>query len=288
MPVYPDSGKRSIASAFCGYAITIAWKGAQRAVHTELCGVSLHYEQYGQQGGNILLLHGWGCSVQHFEPIVQALKDGYRLTVIDFPAHGESSQPPEPWGVAEFAGCVKQLIEKLNIAPCDIIAHSFGGRVALWLAANEPQLVNRLVLTGCAGLRKPQTEEAKKRGERYQKLKSLYQGMEKIRPLQGIAQKSLESLRRKYGSADYNALSDEMKKTFVKVINEDLSPLLPSVRASTLLIWGENDQDTPLWMGKKMEEEIPDAGLVVFENDDHFAYLRQWPRFVTVVRTFLK
>ena len=37
-----------------------------------------------------------------------------------------------------------------------------------------------------------------------------------------------------------------------------------------------------------MEKEIPDAGLVIFEQDDHFAYLRQWPRFAAVVRAFLK
>ncbi|MBQ9198004.1 MAG: alpha/beta hydrolase [Clostridia bacterium] len=255
---------------------------------TELCGVSLHYEQYGQGDREILMLHGWGCSIQHFEPIAQAMQDDYHITVIDFPAHGQSSQPPAPWGVGDFAECVKQLIERLHIAPCYVIAHSFGGRVALWLAANEPQLIIRMVLTGCAGIRKPQTEEAKKRSERYQKLKKLYQGIEKIKPLEGLADKGLKALQQKYGSADYNALSDDMKKTFVKVINEDLSPLLPRISASTLLIWGENDQDTPLWMGQKMEKDIPDAGLVVFENDDHFAYLRQWPRFVAVVRAFLK
>lgn len=257
-------------------------------MQTELCGVTLHYEQYGQGEQHILMLHGWGCSVQHFEPVAQALADRYQITVIDFPAHGQSSQPPEPWGVSDFGECVKQLIGQLRIAPCDIIAHSFGGRVALWLAANEPSLVNRLVLTGCAGIRKPQTEEGKKRGARYQRLKKLYQSIEKVKPLKGLAQKSLRALQQKYGSADYNALSDEMKKTFVKVINEDLSPLLPRIQASTLLIWGENDTETPLWMGKKMEQEIPDAGLVLFENDDHFAYLRQWPRFVAVVRAFLK
>ena len=96
-----------------------------------------------------------------------------------------------------------------------------------------------------------------------------------------------EKLRKKYGSADYIRLDEDMRKTFVKVVSEDLRPLLPKIQASTLLIWGENDQETPLWMGQAMEQEIRDAGLVIFENDDHFAYLRQWPRFVTVVRAFL-
>ena len=249
-------------------------------------GVNIYYEQSGA-GKDVLLLHGWGCSTKHFEQIASDLSKDHRVTVIDFPAHGQSGRPPEPWGVKEFAACVKDLMGQLGIAPCDIIAHSFGGRVALYLAANEPQVVNRLVLTGCAGLKKPQTEEQKKRSEAYQKKKKTLQGLAKLPLVGGIAEKSLKALQWKYGSADYNALDDEMKKTFVKVISEDLRPLLPKINASTLLIWGENDQDTPLWMGQAMEQEIPDAGLVIFENDDHFAYLRQWPRFVTVVRAFL-
>ena len=249
-------------------------------------GVKVYYEQSGA-GKNVLLLHGWGCSTKHFAQIAQDLAKDCRVTVIDFPAHGESGRPPEPWGVKEFAACIQDLMEQLGIAPCDIIAHSFGGRVALWLAANEPQLVNRLVLTGCAGIKKPQTEEQKKRSEAYQKKKKPLQGLAKLPLVGGLAQKSLKALQEKYGSADYNALDDEMKKTFVKVISEDLSPLLPKIQASTLLIWGENDTETPLWMGQKMEQEIKDAGLVIFENDDHFAYLRQWPRFVAVVRAFL-
>lgn len=251
-------------------------------------GVEIHYEQRGEKGPNLLLLHGWGCSAKHFEPITLDLARDYRVTVIDFPAHGESGRPPEPWGVKEFAACVKDLMTQLQLAPCDLIAHSFGGRVALYLAANEPQLVNRLVITGGAGLKKEQTEAQKKRSAQYQKKKKLLENMQKWPLLGKLAEEGLEALRQKYGSADYNALDAEMRKTFVKVISEDLRPLLPRIQASALLVWGENDQDTPLWMGQTMEKEIKDAGLVIFENDDHYAYLRQWPRFVAVIRAFLK
>jgi len=254
-----------------------------------LSGVSLHYEQFGSGDQHILMLHGWGCEIKHFEPSAKALKDRYHVTVIDFPAHGASSRPPKPWGVSEFANCIKELIVALNIAPCDIVAHSFGGRVALYLGANAPQLVKRLVITGGAGLRKPQTEEQKKRSQRYQQHKKLFENIIAWGgPFKTLGEKGMRKLRQKFGSADYNALDEEMRKTFVKVISEDLSPLLPKIQASTLLVWGENDQDTPLWMGKEMEKQIPDAGLVLFENDDHYAYLRQWPRFVRVLEAFLK
>ena len=102
-------------------------------------GVKVYCEQHGT-GPNVLLLHGWGCSVQHFAPIAQELAKNYRVTVIDFPAHGQSGRPPEPWGVPDYAACVKDLMGQLGIAPCDIIAHSFGGRVALYMAATWPDL----------------------------------------------------------------------------------------------------------------------------------------------------
>ena len=97
-----------------------------------------------------------------------------------------------------------------------------------------------------------------------------------------------KKLREKYGSRDYNALDDEMKNTFVKVLNLDLSDLYGKIRASTLLIWGDSDTETPLWMGKEMEKRIPDAGLVIFEGGTHFAYLEQLQRFNTIVCQFLK
>lgn len=254
----------------------------------DIKGVKLHYEQYGSGARHVLMLHGWGCEIKHFAPIAEAMQTDYHITVIDFPAHGQSSPPPAPWGVGDFAACVRELMERLDILPCDIIAHSFGGRVALYLAANEPRLVKHLVLTGGAGLKKTPTAAQQKRTAQYQRLKKLYQVLSSVKLLHAWSEKKLSALRKKYGSADYNALDDEMKKTFVKVISEDLSPLLPRIEAPTLLIWGENDQDTPLWMGQKMEKDIPDAGLVVFEGDDHFAYLRQWPRFVRIVSAFLK
>ena len=95
-------------------------------------------------------------------------------------------------------------------------------------------------------------------------------------------------LRQKYGSRDYNALDEEMRKTFVKVINQDLSALYPQITQSTLLIWGDADQETPIWMAEEMEKMIPDAGLVILEGGSHFAYLEQIQRFNSIVSFFLK
>ena len=74
-----------------------------------------------------------------------------------------------------------------------------------------------------------------------------------------------------------------MKPTFVKVVNDDVSDILKDVKCSTLLVWGEFETAAPLWMGKQMEKEMPDAGLAIFENDDHWAYWHQPDRFNAVL-----
>ena len=250
-------------------------------------GVRIHAEQAGAGGKPVLLLHGWGCSIRHFEPVMKDLSRDRLVTAIDFPAHGESEEPPVPWGVADFTDMTAALMDRLRICPADLIAHSFGARVAIDLAARYPEHVSRMVLTGAAGIRKPQTPEQKKKSEAYQKKKALISRLGALPGLRGPMEKLLEAERQKHGSPDYLALSPMMRQTFVKIVNEDLSDRLAKIGAPTLLVFGEKDTETPLWMGQKMEKEIPDAGLVVFENGDHFAYLREWPRFLTIVRSFL-
>jgi pimeloyl-ACP methyl ester carboxylesterase len=79
-----------------------------------------------------------------------------------------------------------------------------------------------------------------------------------------------------------------MRKTFVKVVNEDVENLLNKVKAETLLVFGALDDATPLWMAKVMEEKIPNAGLAIFENQGHYAYYYEHERFNLVLEAFLK
>jgi pimeloyl-ACP methyl ester carboxylesterase len=222
------------------------------------------------------------------QPVADALKTDHTTLLIDFPGHGESGRPPEPWGVPEYADALLELLKCLSFLPCSVVAHSFGCRVAAWLEAENPGMFNRIVFTGAAGIRPKPSEEAQKRTAKYRKLRDYCETARKI-PLIGKAAAGWEDkLRQKYGSRDYNALDEEMRKTFVRVINQDLTELYARFHASTLLLWGDADTETPLWMARVMEQRIPDAGLVILEGGTHFAYLEQISRFNTIVRHFLK
>jgi pimeloyl-ACP methyl ester carboxylesterase len=91
---------------------------------------------------------------------------------------------------------------------------------------------------------------------------------------------------RQLASQDYRD-AGSLRPILVKVVNEDLAPLLVDVRSSTLLIWGTEDDAVPVAHARRMEAGIPDAGLVLFEGAGHFAYLDDPARFCRVARHFL-
>ncbi len=256
-------------------------------MEAEVCGVRVHYELTGAGARRVVLLHGWGCDLSLMGPVAQALCDGAQVLSVDFPAHGQSTRPPEPWGVPEFAACLRELLMQLDFLPCSVVAHSFGGRVTLVLASEHPEMFNRIVLTGAAGIPPRPTAKGRRRAKVYRCLRGLCDGMRRVKIFGALPDKAQEKLRRKFGSRDYNALDEEMRKTFVKVINQDLTPCLSQIHQPTLLLWGDADTETPLWMGQQMAQTIPDAALIPLEGGSHFAYLEQAARFNAIVRNFL-
>ncbi len=251
------------------------------------CRISFQYMRTDKADAEtVLLLHGWGCDGSIFNFLKNGIADNASIIAVDFPGFGGSDEPPEPWGVPEYAEQIRLLLKELEVDSVSVVAHSFGGRVAIYLAANCPELISKLVITGGAGIRKPMSPEAQRRQKRFKRYNAVLNAVKRVKPLEAAADKLQATLRNKYGSDDYNKLNENMRKTFVKVISQDLSPLLDRISAPTLLIWGDKDTETPLWMGQQMEEQIPDAGLVVFEGRTHFAFAEEWSRFVLIVKQF--
>lgn len=257
-------------------------------MHLKLCGTDVYAEESGSGEKTLLLLHGWGCSTQLMAGVQSEMSKSMRVVSIDFPGHGQSGRPPEPWGVPEYAQMTAQLVERLSLAPCDVVAHSFGARVAILLASERPELVTRLVLTGAAGIRKPQTGGMSAKQRLYKGLRGAVNLAEKTRLFGSLPERGREALVQRFGSEDYRALDPEMRKTFNKVISLDLTDRLSDIKAPTLLFWGAQDTETPLWMGQLMRERIPDAGLVVEENAGHFAYLEKSGVFLRVLHSFFE
>jgi pimeloyl-ACP methyl ester carboxylesterase len=238
----------------------------------------------GDSGKPVLALHGWGASIDLMMPLALPLsKRGLRVYTLDLPGFGESAPPPAAWSVHDYARFVIAYLDALGLERVHLFGHSFGGRISLVLGADYTNRIHKIVLADSAGV-------PPRRSLTSQLRLNLYKGIRD--GLSGIGMKDLsEQLRAwyvaRYGSADYKN-AGVLRDTFLKVINEDLRPYAARIKAPTLLLWGEQDHDTPLWQAKELEQLIPDAGLVVYEGAGHYSYLDRLPQTVETLAYFYR
>lgn len=236
------------------------------------------------QGKNILILHGWGASIETIMPIFNHLKNQFKVYAMDFPGCGMSQKPKEVLGAYDYGRITKAFIDAMEMEEVILIGHSHGGRVSLVLANKYPELVKKMILIDSAGL------IPKRKLKYYIKVYS-FKALKKIYSTIFFwidKEEKMEKFYKKFGSTDYKDADGIMRKILVKLVNEDLRPLLKGIKASTLLIWGRDDDATPVYMGEIMEKEIKDSGLVILENAGHYSYLDQFNRFKAIIDSFLE
>lgn len=251
----------------------------------EIKGQKIQYDISGE-GKNVLLLHGWGCTKETMQCITNRLNKKMRVIALDFPGFGGSPEPPEHFGVGEYMEITAEFIRQLNIEGTDIICHSFGGRVSIMLAAKYPELVGKIVFTDAAGVRKKRTLKYYFKVYKHKLLKKLAK-TKFFTWLFKLFGKDIQAKIKNAGSADYKALNDNMKKVFIRVVNEDLTHYLKDISSPSLLIWGENDKDTTVEQAKVMEKHIKDSGLVVLPNAGHYSFLDSYASYMVIVENFL-
>lgn len=249
-------------------------------------GLNIAYKIYGEGDINVLYLHGWASNKETLEPVIKKIQQRKKIKFIgiDLPAFGQSSMPSEIIDTNDYKEIVLEFIEKMKLKKIILIGHSFGGRISIRIAASVPEIIDKLILTGSAGI-KP-----KRKLSYYIKVWSykLSKAIIKIFYRGKKFDKKMKKLYKKYGSRDYRNSNEITRKILVKVVNEkDLSPLLPKIKAPTLLMWGDSDTETPLWMAKKMEKHIPDAGVVILENAGHYSFIDRVSDFAIILSKFI-
>lgn len=248
-----------------------------------IAGIKLNYIVEGQ-GSPIVILHGWGANIDTVVPIVNILSENYRVYALDLPGFGKSEEPKEVMGSFGYVKIVKKFLEEMGITKASFVGHSFGGKLSIILSVEHPELVDKLVLIDSAGLIAIRGFKYYAKVYSFKTLRWIYKNL-----FFWIADENrLKKFYQKFGSDDYRDAQGIMRKIFVKVVNENLKPLLKDIEAPTLLIWGDKDDATPLYMGEIMEKEIKDSGLVVIEDGGHYSYLDNYSKFNAVIRSFFK
>lgn len=245
-------------------------------------GLTIEYTEQGT-GIPVLLLHGWNSSYEVYKGIFAALSDRCRLVAVNFPGCGNSEPMKEPWSLDDYCDFVLKFIKAVGLENPILIGHSHGGRVVMKLAASGMLTPPKIVLLDAAGLIPKKSAKQKFRAKSFKAIK-------RVLTLPGIKNHSeglLQKARRHYGSADYNAAPEVLRKTMVSLVNTDLRDIIGNITCPTLLIWGENDTATPLSDAKIIESIIPDAGLCVIKGAGHFAFCEQPYQAAAILKSFI-
>lgn len=243
-------------------------------------GLLTSYEVTGK-GPVVLFIHGWGSEHGSFNGLVSALKGQFQCISLDLPGFGDSQAPNETWGIHEYAEFVASFIHKVDAEPFAVVGHSNGGTIAMYALSQKLLKPTKLVLLASAGVR----DEDGARRLVYKTVAKV--GKQVARVLPKSAQKKLR--RKLYDSAGSDMfVSPHLQETFKRVVRYDVQKDASMIAQPALLIYADDDTETPVRYGQKLENALQSARLEVLPSGGHFVFQKQPDTVSTLMKDFLK
>jgi len=270
--------------------------------------ISLHGNRVsyrtGGEGPLLVLIHGITSSSASWEPVLPALADHFEVLAPDLLGHGQSDKPAGDYSLGSHACLVRDLMLTLGYESGTIVGHSLGGGIAMQLAYQFPELMDRLVLVSSGGLGREVSL--------FLRAVTL-PGAELVLPLiasQAVLQAG-EAVARAFGRLGLQAGSDlgEMargiaslndvgaRRAFVHTARSVIDVggqrvdardrLYLAEAVPSMLIWGEGDPIIPAAHGVRAHELMPGSRLELFEGGGHFPHLDDGTRFTRLLREFV-
>lgn len=233
----------------------------------------------------LIIIPGWGGSKETWADFIALAVEKFdRVEVIELPCFGEVPCPDDVWGVEEYSAYAQDKLEEILNQVRDgitmLLGHSFGGVVAANIVADNPDIVDKLILSG-APLYRP----------KYYPKRIIVGAMTKI--LKVLLSPLPEALRNKIrakcyrliGSPDYAKTAEIKQEIFKKVIRQDTSENIGKIEIPTLVVWGSKDTYVPLRFGKKIAEGLPNGLLEVIPGGPHGLHIRRPTELLNAICT---
>ena len=233
----------------------------------------LNFEQFHDGEKNLVILHGWGRALNEWVPIAKSIS-GYTVTLLDLPGFGLSEGADEALDTYGYTKLVKEFLRKIEINKCVLVGHSFGGRIATIIAAENPEMIEKLVLVDSGGI---EIKSVKIRAKIV-----FYKVF--LKPIKKLIPKGV---RRLYGSSDYRVLSGILRQSFIKIVNQDLRYLFPKIKVPVLILWGSNDRVLPVSYVKIYRSLIMQAGIRIIWEADHRPYITKPKEFLQILKEYI-
>ena len=245
------------------------------------------------QKPKLIILHGWGGSRQTWSDFVSLAGSDFDVEVVELPCFGAEPCPSSIWGVEEYSNFVADKIksyppkadqsgsEKENQETI-LLGHSFGGQIATYLLAHEPNIVDKLILSGAAVYRRPESlrNNIFKMVAKCGKIVFSLPGLNK---LSGFMRKVLY---KSAGTGDYNKTEGIRRDIFLKITKQDVSQSLPEIKVPTLVVWGDKDSYVSLKDGELIAGNIPGAKLEIIKNGTHGLHIKKKQELLNIIKNF--
>lgn len=248
-------------------------------------GLLTNYQISDSSKPSILMLHGWGSSSEAFKNLSLGLVKNYNVIALDLPGMGGSEAPNATWDLNDYKKFIVDFLAKLKIGSLyAILGHSNGGSLAIKIAADQKLItklkIKKLILIGSAGVR--DKDRLKK--------KTFWIVAKGGKIFTSFLPSSVQlKLKRKlYSAAGSEALDNPiLEKTFRKVVAEDIQSIASDVKLKSLLIYGDDDRDTPVSYGQILADLIPNSKLEIVKHAGHYVFLDQPEMTLSLVEDFL-
>jgi len=255
----------------------------------EVDGLNIAYERVGS-GPALVLLHGYvGDGSTTWRRQLDGLSDEFTVVAWDAPGAGHSTEPPEEFGLDEYADCLAGFLEKLGLDTACVAGLSFGGILALALQRRHSAMSSALILAsayaGWAGSLPPDVVE-----QRLRQALTLADGAPEafvaaLLPTmfsKTMPRETVDSFR-----ASMLACHPDGFRAMAHASAEDVRDVLPHVDVPTLLVYGERDERAPLAVAQALHAAIAGSQLVVLPDAGHVCNLEAPDEFNAAIRDFL-
>ena len=259
-----------------------------------LLGTRVVYYDHGT-GPALLLIHGMFGDFLDWEPVLAPLSETYRVVALDLPGFGESDKPDVRYSMEFFTEVLGTLAEELALQDVTVIGNSFGGELAVILAAARPEKVKALVLVSTGGLTLRGEEELALIEKNFCEANLLALTPEyhelMFSPIfarrSEQARRYIEKQNRKLARPDYNAYARVLAQCIPLAARMDIRGYLAKLKCPTLLLWGENDRVFPPVIAEEAVKRLAKGELRVVPDAGHAPQLDNPGEFVAELETFL-
>ncbi len=219
----------------------------------------VNFEKTGK-GKPILFVHGWGGTIGSLKPLYLLAAKKYQVFILDLPGFGRSDNPGPDWGVGEYSQFLVDFLKNLGIGKINYFGHSFGGSLGIFLAANHPQVIEKLILCDSSFRRILKVSQTTKK---LKKISQYFPFLPRFEP-------QIKKIYYRIFFPDSDLIKfPQLESNFRKIMTQDLTDCLGRINKETLILWGENDKDTSVDLARELQEKIANSQLKIFPNVGH-------------------